>query len=85
MVRFAMLALVATITSSVTNAMKFLNPPTYSNLKGDFSKAVTLKQGSVINVMWSPAEPGQGISLVLWQLDNKTGVYFGDLEYLTRT
>jgi hypothetical protein len=84
MVHFVVLALVVTLTSSLANAMKFLNPPTYSNLRGDFSKAVTLKQGSIINVMWSPAEQGQGISLVLWQLDNKTGVYFGDMEYLTR-
>lgn len=84
MLRVFMIALVARMMVGVSGLMSFLNPPSHSNLEGDLSKAVSYKAGQVINVVWTPADQGQAASVVLWQLDNETGVYFGDLEYLTR-
>lgn len=84
MARLLLIAVVARLIWGVAGAMSFLNPPSYSNLKGNFSKAITYKLGQVVNVIWTPADPGKAASLVLWQLDNRTGVFFGDMEYLTR-
>ncbi len=84
MARLLLIALVARLIVCATATMSFINPPSHSNTNGDFSNAITYKQGQVVNVVSTPADPGHDSSVVLYQLNNKTGQYFGAWEYVTR-
>ncbi|KAH7074381.1 hypothetical protein BKA63DRAFT_512940 [Paraphoma chrysanthemicola] len=80
---FVTLALVAGWVLNVSALMQFINPAPFGRPR-DFSNSETFNVGSTVNVAWTPAESGKAASLVLWQLDNTTAQWFGDMEYLTQ-
>jgi hypothetical protein len=80
--RTILLPLFYTLIANVSGQLQFLNPAPFGK-RGDFSNSETYTQGSTVNVAWTGSEPGKGVSLVLYQLDD-TGKWFGDMEYLTR-
>ena len=82
MARLIALALIAGLVTGVSGVMTFINPPPFGR-RGDFSDSDTYRQGSLVNVAWTPGEEGGGASLVLYQLNDTDGQWFGDMEYLT--
>lgn len=82
MVRILGLAFVASIITSAFGIMQFINPPP-NGKEGDFSNSVTYYTGSTIAILWTPADQGTAVSVVLWQLNSTDGQWFGDMEYLT--
>ncbi|KAK4140971.1 uncharacterized protein C8A04DRAFT_31518 [Dichotomopilus funicola] len=66
------------------NIMTFINPPP-GNHQHDFGDSPMYQVGSVVDIAWTPANsPGVQTSLTLWQLNETTGVYIGDQEYISR-
>lgn len=78
------LALVAGWITNVMALMSFINPPPSGPIR-DLSNSETYTVGTTFNIVWTPPESGKGVSLVLWQLNSTTALWFGDMEYLTRT
>ncbi|KAH7355734.1 hypothetical protein BKA66DRAFT_429698 [Pyrenochaeta sp. MPI-SDFR-AT-0127] len=83
MFRLATFAFVAWLLTSVSCLMEFINPPPFEKT-GDFSGNPTYAEGSTVNIAWTKGEENKGASLVLYQLNETDGQWFGDMEYLTQ-
>jgi hypothetical protein len=83
MARVAACAFVAGLFTSVLGLMEFINPPPFGEI-GDMSNSDTYRVGNTVNVAWTPGDEGGGVSLCLYQQNETDGMWFGDMEYLTR-
>lgn len=83
MSRLVALVLLSCLLTHVSCLISFINPPPFGT-KGDFSENPTFAVGSTVNVAWQGGEDGVGVSIVLYQLNQTDGQWFGDMEYLTR-
>jgi hypothetical protein len=83
MSRLVILLLVSYLLTGASCLIEFINPPP-SGQTGDFSSNPTYAVGSTVNVAWTNGEENKGVSIVLYQLNETNGQWFGDMEYLTR-
>lgn len=83
MVRLAACVLVTALFARVSGLMEFINPPPFGTV-GDMSNSPKYEVGDLLNVVWTPGEEGGAVSLCLYQQNETDGVWFGDMEYLTR-
>jgi hypothetical protein len=83
MSRLVTLALLSCLLTRVSCLISFINPPPFGT-GGDFSGNPTYGVGSIVNIAWQGGEDGVGVSIVLYQLNQTNGQWFGDMEYLTR-
>ncbi|KAH8730316.1 hypothetical protein GQ44DRAFT_607070 [Phaeosphaeriaceae sp. PMI808] len=84
MFRLATFAVMAWLLTGVSCLMEFINPPP-SGKMGDFSGNPIYAEGSTVNIAWTKGEENKGASLVLYQLNETDGRWFGDMEYLTQS
>ncbi|CAI6333580.1 unnamed protein product [Periconia digitata] len=62
----------------------FINPGPSSGKEDDSTKP-SYPQGSNLEISWTPPDnTSNGVSIVLYQLNQTTKVYFDDMEYLTQ-
>jgi hypothetical protein len=80
----AFFAPVVWLLTGVSCRMEFINPPPFGT-KGDFSQNPIYVEDSTVNIAWTEGEKELGASLVLYQLNETDGQWFGEMEYLTRT
>jgi hypothetical protein len=83
MVRLAACAVVSGLLARVSGLMEFINPPPFGEI-GDMSNSPKYEIGDTVNVVWTPGEKGGAVSLCLYQQNETDGMWFGDMEYLTR-
>lgn len=83
MSRLVALLLLSVLWTHVSCLISFINPPPFGK-SGDFSENPTYPVGSTVNVAWQGGEDGKGVSIVLYQLNQTNGQWFGDMEYLAR-
>ena len=83
MARLAACILVAILSARVYGIMEFINPPLFEKT-GDFNNSPTYDEGTTVNIAWTRGEEGKGVSLCLYQQNETDGMWFGDMEYLTR-
>ncbi|EHA54341.1 hypothetical protein MGG_01243 [Pyricularia oryzae 70-15] len=77
------LSLAALAGVASAQSMVFINPPPQGSEPNpdNFPK---FQQGSTVTVRWTKGPAGKAMSLTLWQLDQKTMQFFGDIEYLSQ-
>ena len=80
LVAFVFLGFLLTGASCI---IQFINPPPFGPPR-DFSSNPTYASGSTVDVVWTGVEEGKRVSIVLYQLNETDGQWFGDMEYLTR-
>jgi hypothetical protein len=83
MVCLAACAVVSGLLAHVSGLMEFINPPPFGEI-GDMSNSPKYEIGDTVNVVWTPGEKGGAVSLCLYQQNETDGMWFGDMEYLTR-
>ncbi|TLS27861.1 hypothetical protein PpBr36_00744 [Pyricularia pennisetigena] len=78
-----LVSLAALAGAASAQSMKFINPPPQGSEPNpaNFPK---FQQGSTVTVRWTKGPAGKAMSLTLWQLDQNTMQFFGDLEYLSQ-
>ncbi|KAF1961884.1 hypothetical protein CC80DRAFT_401419 [Byssothecium circinans] len=84
MVRLTTAAPVAWMLTGVSCLMEFINPAPFTEISKFKDNPVYVK-GSTVNIAWTGGEENEGASLVLYQLNNTDGIWFGDMEYLTQS
>jgi len=72
----------ASLFSCVSSRLEFINPPPFGT-EGDFSSNPIYTEDSTINIAWKKGAKERAASLVLYQLNETDGVFFGEMEYLT--
>jgi hypothetical protein len=83
MARLVACAVVTGLIARVSGLMEFINPPPFGTI-GDLSNSPKYEEGETVNVVWTPGEEGGAVSLCLYQQNETDGMWFGDMEYLTR-
>lgn len=83
MARLEACILVTGLLTCVSGLMEFINPPPFGTV-GDMSNSPKYSVGDLVNVIWTPGEEGGAVSLCLYQQNETDGMWFGDMEYLTR-
>ncbi|KAF1355937.1 hypothetical protein EJ07DRAFT_157928 [Lizonia empirigonia] len=83
MARLVAFVLLGCLLTGVSCLVQFINPPPFGQI-GDFSGNPTYAAGSTVNIAWTNVEEGKGVSIVLYQLNETNGQWFGDMEYLTQ-
>ncbi|KAI6354895.1 hypothetical protein MCOR25_008432 [Pyricularia grisea] len=77
------LSLAALAGAASAQSMQFINPPPQGS-EPNAANFPKFQQGSTVTVRWTKGPAGKAMSLTLWQLDQKTMQFFGDIEYLSQ-
>lgn len=80
---YLLAALAAIAGAASAQSMKFVNPPPERS-ETNVANFPKFQQGSTVTVRWTKGPADKAMSLTLWQLDQQTMKFFGDMEYLSQ-